>query len=1842
MASLPEGGKESSQVPSGVECLEDVDGTQGGSVAVGQDVEVGVGADDGDVPCDEGAQPTPDPREGASQARMEAAGDVVVVEGEGVEPEAGGSAVPKKKKKKKRTQSTADTPGSDDKEVKKKARRRRKSPAVQDGVQEDGVQDSSGAVHALGTSASGRVEAETHSASGVLGEGGDDGSLVPCTEASEGVGSQTGGGDVVVNMQEDKRPQPTPDPKEASEGDGKSASARDEYGSDDACTPAPMEAAADTHSDGGVVLGEDSGDCATPHIGEEASSHGGGGSQVEAGEEGEGGEGAYSEDEAGAHSDASPHIEGDAGVHAEGDEGAHSEGEGSHEADVGAYSEDEGAHSDVSPHSKCDEGAHNEGEGAHEGDECAYSEDEAGVHSDVSPHNEGDTGAHSEGDEGAYSEDAGAHNEDEAGTHSDASPHSKSDEGAHSEGEGAHEGDTGAHSEGDEGAYREDAGAHNEGEPGAHSEGERCGTLGMDGAVASAQVEAHHSTVEDTARPGADQPDASCDALRVSNTSEELVDDRSQQHAHDIESTGFDVSAETVASPASAPAGETYAVSPASSRNINFTSAAPSYSDSDSDNSDAAAMASAKAVLDSLAAATHQDTPDTPNLPDPPCAEPRPSPSPSPPLHTSSPDILAANAASHTEGHNHDTPHSEATLQEPPQEPSTTAEVTSSPQSTSECLGLQVDGDSTQEEASGGEVSTHTVDPTQSPAGGGGGGVASVQETLLPEFNPHAQEVLVEDPVVQDDELLGESGAAVQDRCVHDTPGTLSQPLATGSTAYLLDALEDSHEVPALCSALDATSPSTAGPILLCDLYSAAGSGGGGGVNRADSTSVPSTDGTDLDSAEMNAYLQTIRSGAATPAPVVMPTKRKAMGMRYCFSLENTFVSTKKKKRARARSVHAARHRTAALHSARSMHLGDACPVEAARCAGQLGDPPVPFVSASEGRMSVTSFVAYHTAELAKQAADPKPLKRHRSLTPQATEPSGLLGKGWLPPGAAAADVAEMSVEERTLRGVCLADIGHVGSVEKRVAELTRVWNLLAASSKDRTDFKRTVNLIRRDTELARDVSRRDCELRAAFNGELARLRVRRDKTLITLNAIEQRERWLASLHEFAEAYTAYRRFYRVSVVKRELGRHLAHLRSTSLAVVEALAEHQPRGLICTSTYTPFIWHGQNYLLKMYSDLLFVHHGPLQPFLKVRIADNPLLLDTYEVSHLPQVNRRLEQSRMFLSYMAAPLPGANTSVTKKFMNEYYDNCTAQEYATQRTAEETAAATAQAEARLSPRTRAVSWKLDQLSEIEAVRRAAEHDEASRPRQIRIFYLFMTVVSLKRASAVLRQRVRERKGACTLQKFYRKNVAARLLRRLRRERTAAVTVQKWIRGLLARRKFVVNYARFLSARMIQCVWRRRSARLQLERLRRQHVACVTMQRYCKKQLVRCKMRNILHRNKAMRRIQRNARRFIAIRETAWRRKTLRNVLILQRAYRCHLARHMLIRLRSERIAAVFIQKHFRGCIGKQRAKRREQELEGASVIMKMWRVHLSRQEVTLRRRERLAATIAQLAWRVYTSKSRTATLRAQRTDALTRHVVASREIELERAAIVVQAIWKDRKHRETLLNMMNRNKQELTTFSAGEAHDRAVVIQCCIRQFLARRRVCTARSRYYSALKIQRKTRDRLKGALQRKTAQARIIQAAWHAYCRRVLAVAERLRLARLREEADERQALSCAAVVVQSLWRGLCARRCAVPILQARREARLRIDWTAHAYSAATMMQAAFRMHLARRLLIRLRHIRNYASAAKIQAIYRGTVDRRFVREAVAQKQVRESIAASLIQTMWRCSRDSQSSGDAW
>ncbi|XQJ26789.1 IQ calmodulin-binding motif containing protein, putative [Leishmania guyanensis] len=337
-----------------------------------------------------------------------------------------------------------------------------------------------------------------------------------------------------------------------------------------------------------------------------------------------------------------------------------------------------------------------------------------------------------------------------------------------------------------------------------------------------------------------------------------------------------------------------------------------------------------------------------------------------------------------------------------------------------------------------------------------------------------------------------------------------------------------------------------------------------------------------------------------------------------------------------------------------------------------------------------------------------------------------------------------------------------------------------------------------------------------------------------------------------------------------------------------------------------------------------------------------------------------------------------------------------------------------------------------------------------------------------------------------------------------------------------------------------------------------------------------------------------------------------------------------------AAYVLQRAWRCAVAKDKVEHMRREVAAADVIMRAYRVYRARVQLSeLRcarqfRLESAAARRIQSAFSDFQHRQR-----AKEMDAYYRgeHRKKMRHLRRQEAAVMIQSLWRGHVTRKAV----EQEQEERQAFSGA-----ALRIQRAWRSRRSRRQLnCELNQR------IEKRTRD---------GDAALVVQCFW----RKMMAAR---RVAHLRVVTQQRLV---AAVQIQMWWRVQLAkrefaRRRIMRCEEAALELYYAMQWEARVSLVNSFVRTCQAQALARDRLhdflvgqlteaARHRFVNRHAAATKVQAVYRGYYERVYVRRLVAQARekarrtaelsARQQRAAIVIQCAHRCARARQQLAD--
>ncbi len=169
----------------------------------------------------------------------------------------------------------------------------------------------------------------------------------------------------------------------------------------------------------------------------------------------------------------------------------------------------------------------------------------------------------------------------------------------------------------------------------------------------------------------------------------------------------------------------------------------------------------------------------------------------------------------------------------------------------------------------------------------------------------------------------------------------------------------------------------------------------------------------------------------------------------------------------------------------------------------------------------------------------------------------------------------------------------------------------------------------------------------------------------------------------------------------------------------------------------------------------------------------------------------------------------------------------------------------------------------------------------------------------------------------------------------------------------------------------------------------------------------------------RVQRNKKRL---------RKLMSAASCIQKSFRAYMARTLIQRMRQER-AALFVQRNWRGLVGRRRYAMKRKEEWAVRLLQRNWRGKAGRDAYLAKREERMAATMLQRIYRGRVAKRRVWSIRDRR----------------ERSAIFVQKAFRAKMAREY-------------AFRRRQQRNASMEVQRTWRGCLGRRRAALERDKY----------------------------------------------------------------------------------------------------------------------------------------------------------------------------------------
>lgn len=264
-------------------------------------------------------------------------------------------------------------------------------------------------------------------------------------------------------------------------------------------------------------------------------------------------------------------------------------------------------------------------------------------------------------------------------------------------------------------------------------------------------------------------------------------------------------------------------------------------------------------------------------------------------------------------------------------------------------------------------------------------------------------------------------------------------------------------------------------------------------------------------------------------------------------------------------------------------------------------------------------------------------------------------------------------------------------------------------------------------------------------------------------------------------------------------------------------------------------------------------------------------------------------------------------------------------------------------------------------------------------------------------------------------------------------------------------------------------------------------------------------------------------------------------------------------------------------------------------------------------------------------RTATFREGRERWLANFLERTQNVELSRAALVIQTSWRLYRTSAVIQKLLIQVNKRVEDFVHAERSQCALTIQCAVRQWIARRKRREKWELLCSVRRCQAVARMTMRTRRARRTVAAKRIQRTFRFYWARKRARAMCEARTHAQAEAWVQQQAGERLVQLQAVWRGQLVRRWILPVLEHRRGQKEDRDLAEVCIDAALCIQSAFRARLARRLRRRLISARNHLAAAKIQSVWRGRIDRRKVTDFVIFRNRTLTALVLRLQTFWRC-----------
>ena len=528
-------------------------------------------------------------------------------------------------------------------------------------------------------------------------------------------------------------------------------------------------------------------------------------------------------------------------------------------------------------------------------------------------------------------------------------------------------------------------------------------------------------------------------------------------------------------------------------------------------------------------------------------------------------------------------------------------------------------------------------------------------------------------------------------------------------------------------------------------------------------------------------------------------------------------------------------------------------------------------------------------------------------------------------------------------------------------------------------------------------------------------------------------------------------------------------------------------------------------------------------------------------------------------------------------------------------------------------------------------------------VRRFLALRLLKNLREKKAADQQR-----AAIKIQCHFRMLMAQKKLRHLKKAHAkklyrAALVIQCSYRCFTARQKLNTLRLRNNSAIRIQSLWRGFQARLTYTR---SVAAAITIQKTWKAHQARA---NYLETKAKIVQAQSLVKRYLAIREFKLRRARraeevfrlqTRSATLIQNWYRVHLAKRKLANLKvhhMEKInrAATTIQAEFRcwtACknyrkqiraiitiqsharrlaarteLSNLRLKRKTLENHSAVQIQKTWRAYSERMAY---KSFVSSVVLTQSCVRRFLAKRKMSSLRIERARAIFE--------ERTQAAVIIQSRWKRILAERTFNQVKNASitiQKWTRMYQARSVYKRMIAsivkTQCCVRKFLARKKL--AGLRYKRALEVH-EARVQAALILQKnwKTRQAKLNYAKTRvsiiktqSYVRMFLA-RKFVMAMRIQKHRRIFELRTKSTITIQNFWRMVLAKR--------------RLEWLKLRHiekvnGAAIAIQCGFRRYLARKLMLALkeeRRVRQNTAAVKIQKNYRAYRARQLYRQTLS------------------------------